>query len=85
MPNKNYVKGRKKECKLVNMYKQAGKIAFRSAGSHGPVDVVVVDAENKKIALIQSKPDSMSENAKKKIEEENKELNGVYKVRFFVE
>jgi len=58
MPNKNYIKGRKKEYKIMKMFKEAGyDIAQRTAGSHSPIDIFAVDRKNKTIIFIQSKPD----------------------------
>ena len=84
MPNKNYVKGRRKEYKIRRQLQDKQYIAFRSAGSHSPVDVVGIHVGRKEISLIQCKPDSMSANAKKKLEEENAGLNGTFEVRFLV-
>ena len=50
-----YRKGRRKEYLLINEAKKKGLIAFRSAGSHSPVDVVILDFKNHKIRLLQSK------------------------------
>ena len=84
--NKNYVKGRRKEYKITKKYKDMGyEIAQRSAGSHSPVDVFAIDRDTRTIKLIQAKPDSMSDNAKKKIIEENKWLNGLFRVIFEVQ
>ena len=84
MPNKNYIKGRKKEYKIMNLAKEKGMIALRSAGSHSPIDVVCIDTLNKKIKLVQCKPDSMSASKKLQIELDNCELNGIFQVEFFV-
>ena len=85
MPNKNYIRGRRKEYQITKKYKDLGyEIAQRSAGSHSPIDVFAIDKETKTIMLIQSKPDSMSDNAKKKIIDEHKWLNGQFKVIFEV-
>ena len=84
MPNRKYEKGRRKEWKIVKEEKEKGAIAFRSAGSHSPVDVVSISPETRRIYLIQCKPDSMPESQKKKIEEENKNLNCVFEVKFIV-
>lgn len=67
MPNKNYIKGVRKERKLVNEYRDKGCIALRSAGSHSPIDVVVIDSYHKVIHLFQCKPSSMSITNKNKI------------------
>lgn len=64
MPNKNYVNGVKKERKLVNQARASGHLAFRSAGSHSPIDVFILDKEAKIIRLVQCKPSSMSDNKK---------------------
>jgi len=85
MPNKNYIKGRRKEYKVVNEAKAKGLISFRSAGSHSPIDVVIIDLGNKKIELIQCKPDDMSENKKFLLEQEMQELNNTFNVSFRVE
>jgi len=82
MPNKNYIKGRRKEYKVVNQFKKEEYIAFRSAGSHSPIDVVAINPLKKIINLIQCKPNDMSENAKQKLYDANKYLEGEYIVIF---
>lgn len=84
MPNKNYINGRRKEYKLVNIAKQSGFISLRSAGSHSPIDVIIIDKQNKTIKLIQCKPKTMSQNAKQKLIDEQRELNGLYNITFEV-
>lgn len=84
MPNKNYLKGYRKERKLVNEARQKGNIAFRSAGSHSPVDVVIIDSENNKISLVQCKSDNFADSAKERLLEQYEELNGVFEVEFKV-
>ena len=85
MPNKNYVQGRRKEYKIRTREIALGRIAFRSAGSHSPVDVVSIDTKDKIIRLIQAKPDTMSRNARYKIYKANQKLNGIYEVGFIIE
>ncbi len=54
MPNHNYIKGRKKEYRKVSELKTLGcPIAFRSAGSHSPIDVVGINPEERTIMLVQ--------------------------------
>ena len=85
MGNKNYVKGRRKEYKIVNDFKEKGfEISQRTAGSHSPIDVIAIDKKTKRIKLIQAKPDSMSSSAKDKIEAENEWLNDEFMVGFKV-
>ena len=84
MVNKNYAKGRKKEYKFINMAKERGFIAFRSAGSHSPIDVCIIDRIGRNVGFLQCKPDSMSDNAKQKLLDEMCELSGAYNVRFDV-
>lgn len=84
MPNKNYRKGYEKERKIVNEAREQGLLAFRSAGSHSPVDCVIVDHHELKIRLVQSKPDKFSELDKKRLYDKHGYLNGVYKVVFEV-
>ena len=81
----NYKRGRRKEYKIVKRYKDFGCLAFRSAGSRSPVDVVVVNSREKEILLIQSKPESMSENKKEELRNSLKFLDGTYKVYSIVE
>ncbi len=84
MPNPNYVKGRRKEFKVVNQEKEIGNLAFRSAGSHSPIDVVSIDVENRIIRFIQCKPDSMPESQKKKLEQTMVSLNNRFDCLFEV-
>jgi len=69
---------------VVNEAKAKGNLAFRSAGSHSPIDVVEIDYNSKVIHLIQCKPESMSNNAKDKLYLENAKLEGTYIVYFDV-
>tara|TARA_R100000750_G_C2328391_1_gene89152 strand:- start:852 stop:1106 length:255 start_codon:yes stop_codon:yes gene_type:complete len=81
----NYLKGRRKEYKLrTELLKLGWDIVQRSAGSHSPIDVWAVNKEKKLIKLIQAKPDSMSDNKRKQIEDKNKWLNGTFEVTFEV-
>lgn len=84
MPNKNYLKGRRKEYKVVHNERDKGCIAFRSAGSHSPIDVVSINLKTQTIRLIQCKPDSMNDHQKQKIRDKNKKLNGEFWVKFSV-
>lgn len=85
MPNKNYLKGRRKEYKICDLYKNKGfDIVQRTAGSHSPFDIIAVDKKKKMISLIQCKPDNLSAKQTNKIIDENKELNGIYKTSFIV-
>ena len=81
MPNKSYIKGVRFERKIVNDAKRYGLIAFRSAGSHSPIDVITIDKDNKEIVLFQCKAKSYL--SKKEIEKYHAlNLNGIYKVYF---
>jgi Holliday junction resolvase len=84
MPNKNYLKGRRKEYKIVNQFKEKGLIAQRTAGSHSPFDVIAINPKERRIFLVQAKPETMSENQKNKIKKENELLNGLFIVQFDV-
>lgn len=55
MPNNSYLRSTAKEREIVNKAREAGLISLRSAGSHSPIDVVVVDMLNKCIDLVQVK------------------------------
>ena len=84
MPNKNYVKGRAKEYRIINYFRALDYLAFRSAGSHSPIDVIAINTDMREIRLIQAKPNSMSKKNKEKIKKENEKLNGIYSVIFEV-
>ena len=84
MPNKNYRNGAEKERKIVNKAREKGLIAFRSAGSHSPIDVITIDSEMQLIELIQSKGKNFSAREKEKLLEKYKNLNGVFMVEFKV-
>lgn len=85
MPNKNYLKGRRKEYLIVKKYKELGyDIAQRTAGSHSPFDVIAINLKKKEIKLIQCKPDSMNSHQQQKIRDDNRELNGLFLVNFGV-
>ena len=44
MPNKNYIKGRRKEYKICKKLIEKGfDIAQRTAGSHSPIDIIVIN------------------------------------------
>jgi hypothetical protein len=82
--NKFYVKGRRKEWNICHAARNQGHIAFRSAGSHSPIDVCVIDFHNKEIKLIQSKAGYFPETQKRRLLEQFKDLNGTYQVSFEV-
>ena len=84
MPNKNYLKGVRKERREVNKARSRGLVSLRSAGSHSPIDVVVIDHYRHVIKLIQCKPDDMSFNDKQKILNDYIFLNGRYTCEFIV-
>ena len=84
--NINYKKGREKEYRICKRLREEGyNIVQRSAGSHSPVDIWAINIEEKKILLVQSKPESRTEREERKLYKENKKLNGKYSVEFMVE
>ena len=84
MPNKAYRKGIRKEYKIIQEEKELGRIAFRSAGSHSPFDVISIDKQKRLIKLIQCKTDYFHESAVKKLEEQYAWLNQTFDVEFWV-
>ena len=84
MPNRKYEKGKRKEQKIAKQEREKGRIAVRSAGSKSPIDIISINPETRRIYLIQCKPDSMPDAQKKKIEDEHKNLNCVFEVKFIV-
>lgn len=85
MVNKHYVKGRRKEYKIVNELKAEGyEIVQRSAGSHSPVDIFAIHKELKIMKFIQAKPNDYKDSQVKKLLKENDWLNGTFKCEFLV-
>lgn len=83
MPNKNYIKGRKKEYKIMKELKEQGfDIAQRTAGSHSPIDVFAIHKKNKVIKFIQSKPDNYPKTRAETIYSELDYLNDMFKCEF---
>lgn len=82
---KIYFKGYKLERKVVNQARAKGYISFRSAGSHSPIDLVIVNHKDRKIELVQCKAgESYKESFKDKLAKQYEHLNGVYEVSFKV-
>jgi Holliday junction resolvase len=85
MPNKNYLKGRRKEYAVCDKLKKEGfDIVQRSKGSHSPIDVFAINKETKEIKLVQVKPDQISDSETQKIIKDNFDLSGAYSVGFAV-
>lgn len=84
MVNKNYRNGADKERRIVNKAREEGHLSFRSAGSHSPIDVFILDRTERVIKLIQCKPKSMSNQAKLRLYETLKPLEGEYMVSVHV-
>lgn len=79
-----YRKGADAERKIVNQFRKKDCIAFRSAGSHSIVDVVVIDYINHEIKLIQSKKGKkpISKKQKDAIIDAGQILTGNFNVEF---
>ena len=82
MSTTNYQRGANKERRIVNYFREKGKIALRSAGSHSIIDIVVIDIQTHHIHLIQSKLNKISTKDREEIEGKAKEINGLYEVTF---
>lgn len=80
MPNNMYRRGADKERRIVNNARNKGWIAFRSAGSHSPIDVCCINTKTKEIVFIQSKGNKASDKYLDKLEDELKGLNGLFNV-----
>jgi|TARA_Y100000310_G_scaffold157582_1_gene156989 Holliday junction resolvase len=54
MPNKNYIRGVRFEREIINLFKDNGFTAVRTAGSHSPYDVIVTkeSEQSKKICFV---------------------------------
>lgn len=53
--NKAYIAGRNFEYKIKKLLEERGYVVLRTAGSHGPFDLVAIDSQHKTILLIQCK------------------------------
>ena len=84
MTNKRYEKGARKERKVVNDCRRAGLIAFRSAGSHSPIDVCVIDTKERVVRFIKSKSGDFSQKERERLLEKYSQLNGGFHCRFEV-
>ena len=85
MPNANYVKGRKKEYKVCKELREEGfDIVQRTAGSHSPVDILAIHKTKQLILLVQSKPDSYTEEETNRLLIKERDLNGEFAVVFEV-
>ena len=85
MPNRNYVKGRKKEYRIVKeLREEEFDIVQRTAGSNSPVDIIAIKIKERKVLLVQSKSDSFSKSEEAKLMKQNTNLNGKYDLLFKV-
>lgn len=90
MNKRLYKQGVRKEYKIVSELKKDYDIVQRTAGSHSPIDIIAIDVKSKCILLVQSKRvlnrkmSYINPEEKQKIEAEQKELNGIYRVMFEV-
>lgn len=80
----NYLNGARKERRIVNKARAEGKIAFRSAGSHSPIDLCIIDKEKKEIKFVQVKPKKFGKKAAERLEKELGWLNHNFKCSFEV-
>lgn len=88
--NRHKKRGLDKERTLVKRAKDRGlKYSFRSAGSHSPIDLIIIDPDKRSIELIQAKSTKgmgywyIEPKLKEKLEKEHKPiLDGVYDVEF---
>ena len=78
----NYRRGAEKERRIVKYFRDRGKLAVRSAGSHSLVDVWVVDKEAHVIKLIQAKLGKLGKKERARLIDQGSELNGLYVVEF---
>lgn len=67
MTNSNYIAGRKFEYDRLKFYKEAGYTTFRTAGSHGLFDLIVIHPTLHTVTFIQCKRVSDEAEAKRMI------------------
>lgn len=79
---KTYRKGADYEREIVKKAKEAGHISFRSAGSHSPIDVIIIDEKKREIFLLQCKNLKYISNAKiERLKAGLAHLNGMFMVK----
>ena len=85
MPNKNYIKGRRYEYKLAHVLRKSGfDIVFRSAGSHGPIDLVAIDTSSRTMLFVQAKQGKLSYTKRLELKHKWIKLNDKYLCKFEV-
>jgi Holliday junction resolvase len=85
MARTHYQRGADRERRILNKFLLNGWIGARSAGSHSIIDIWVLEPEEKKIVLIQSKlngKENLSKPERERILTEGRKLNGTYEVEF---
>lgn len=85
----NYEKGRNKEYRIMSYFRKRDRdnIVIRTAGSHSPFDVVVINKRTRVISLIQSKlrgKENLSKPARQKILDEGNSYGGEYIAEFML-
>ena len=85
MPNKNYLKGRRKEYAIMKKYKALGYICLRTAGSHGFADIIAIHREQEEILFIQAKSGDFPEYKLKNLYNDYRWLTKTFDCRFVVE
>jgi len=84
MPNKNYLKGRRREWKIKRELEKEGYICIRSAGSKSFADIICIDRNVGIVRFIQCKPKNFSEKKKKELLEKYDWLYDISRCSFEV-
>jgi Holliday junction resolvase len=79
-----YKRGADYERRIVKAARDRGMIAFRSAGSHSPIDLCIIDMKQKRVYFVQCKTGKQYEKEKKKLEEKYQDLTGFFMCSFDV-
>ena len=77
---KAYLKGRRIEYKCKRELEELGYTVLRSAGSHGPFDLIAIHPAMKTILLIQVKARELRPSELRRLLEELRKYNGSYTV-----
>jgi Holliday junction resolvase len=78
VPRSPYRKGARYEYYVKRLLEEKGYLVFRTAGSHGPFDLIAFDGQNKVILLVQVKKSKYISNKEK---EALKTLAGTYTIK----
>ena len=80
----NYEKGRRKEWKIMKELESKGWICLRTAHSQGFADIIAISRKLKRVIFIQSKPKTLSQAIRTRLNALYRWINGYFGVEFII-